>query len=198
MPKEIYTYMQMEAEALSADGQNARARRLRRQTATYWEYGQANEARVLIRWAWHEFFKTYDALIAPIMATPAFEHDHQHFAFRTINVDGVPQPYFQQIFWTGVAVCACPPSAVVPAGLGADDLPVGVQIIGPEFGDLKTIGLAKLLEGAGFAFTPRLPVTADPFSALRRPRSGQPRRIADNPGVAAVSGRPMTRRCGRV
>ena len=23
----------------------------------------------------------------------------------------------------------------------------------PEFGDLKTIGLAKLLEGAGFAFT---------------------------------------------
>ena len=67
---------------------------------------------------------------------------------------GVPQPYFQQTFWAGLANCACLPSTVVPAGLGADDLPIGVQIIGPEYGDLKTIGLAKLLEGAGFAFTP--------------------------------------------
>ena len=42
----------------------------------------------------------------------------------------------------------------MPAGLSADGLPIGVQIIGPEYGDLKTIGLAKLLEDAGFAFTP--------------------------------------------
>ena len=154
MPREIYTYMQMEAEALSADDQSARARRLRRQTATYWAFAQANEARARLRWAWHDFFKTHDALIAPIMATAAFEHDHQHFAFRTIEVDSMSQPYFRQIFWAGLAVCAYLPSTVVPAGLGDDDLPVGVQIIGPEFGDLKTIGLAKLLEGAGFAFTP--------------------------------------------
>ena len=153
-PKEVYTYMQANAAALSADDQSDRARRLRRQTATYWEYARANEARTHLRWAWHDFFKRYDALIAPIMATPAFEHDHQYIEYRTIKVDGVSQPYFQQIFWAGLAVCAYLPSTVVPAGLGADDLPIGVQIIGPEFGDLKTIGLAKLLEGAGFAFTP--------------------------------------------
>ena len=153
-PKEVYTYMQADAAALSADDQSDRARRLRRQTATYWEYARANEARTHLRWAWHDFFKRYDALIAPIMATPAFEHDHQYIEYRTIKVDGVSQPYFQQIFWAGLAVCAYLPSTVVPAGLGADDLPIGVQIIGPEFGDLKTIGLAKLLEGAGFAFTP--------------------------------------------
>ena len=40
------------------------------------------------------------------------------------------------------------------AALGDDDLPIGVQIIGPEFSNLITIGLAKLLDGAGFAFTP--------------------------------------------
>ena len=33
-------------------------------------------------------------------------------------------------------------------------LPIGMQVIGPEYDDLKTIGFAKLLEQAGFAFTP--------------------------------------------
>ncbi len=153
-PEDVYAKMQADVVALDADDQSDRARTLRRQTATHWEYAQANEARTRLRWAWHDFFKTYDALIAPIMATPAFEHDHQRFEKRTIKVDGVPQPYFQQIFWAGLAICAYLPSTVVPAGLSADGLPIGVQIIGPEFGDLKTVGLAKLLESAGFAFTP--------------------------------------------
>jgi Asp-tRNA(Asn)/Glu-tRNA(Gln) amidotransferase A subunit family amidase len=32
-------------------------------------------------------------------------------------------------------------------------LPIGIQIIGRQFGDLETIGLAKLLEDEGYAFT---------------------------------------------
>ena len=153
-PADAYAKMQADVAALSPDDQSDRARTLRRQTATHWEYARANEARTHLRWAWHDFFKTHDALITPIMATPAFEHDHQRFEKRTIKVDGVPQPYFQQIFWAGLAICAYLPATIVPTGLSADGLPIGVQIIGPEFGDLKTIGLAKLLESAGFAFTP--------------------------------------------
>ena len=153
-PGDDYAKMQADVAALSANDQSARARTLRRQTASHWEYAQANEARTHLRWAWHDFFKSHDALITPIMATPAFAHDHQRFEKRTIKVDGVPQPYFQQIFWAGLAICAYLPATIVPGGLSADGLPIGVQIIGPEFGDLKTIGLAKLLESAGFAFTP--------------------------------------------
>ena len=153
-PWDAYAKMQEDVAALNANDQSDRARTLRRQTATHWEYGQANEARTHLRWAWHEFFKTHDALIAPIAATPAFEHDHQRFDKRTIEVDGAAQPYFQQIFWAGLAICSYLPSTVIPAGSSADGLPIGLQIIGPEFGDLKTIGLAKLLEEAGFAFTP--------------------------------------------
>ena len=33
-------------------------------------------------------------------------------------------------------------------------LPIGVQIIGPELGDLKTIGLARQLQEARLGFTP--------------------------------------------
>ena len=76
-PWDAYAKMQEDVAALNANDQSDRARTLRRQTATHWEYGQANEARTHLRWAWHEFFKTHDALIAPIAATPAFEHDHQ-------------------------------------------------------------------------------------------------------------------------
>ena len=153
-PWDAYAKMQQDVTALNADDQSDRARTLRQQTATHWEYAQANESRTHLRWAWHEFFKTHDALIAPIMATPAFEHDHQRFEKRTIQVDGAAQPYFQQIFWAGLAICSYLPSTVIPAGSSADGLPIGLQIIGPEFGDLKTIGLAKLLEEAGFAFNP--------------------------------------------
>jgi len=74
-PPDGFAKMQADAAALSADDQSERARMLRRQTATHWEYGQANEARTHLRWAWHDFFKTHDVLIAPIMATPAFEPD---------------------------------------------------------------------------------------------------------------------------
>ena len=44
------------------------------------------------------------------------------------------------------------PATVVPTGAVGEGLPIGVQIMGPEYGDLKTIGFAKLLEAAGFGF----------------------------------------------
>jgi amidase len=46
------------------------------------------------------------------------------------------------------------PSTVIPTGLNKDGLPIGVQIVGPEFSDLVTIGIAQELERLGFDFTP--------------------------------------------
>ena len=46
------------------------------------------------------------------------------------------------------------PSTVIPTGLNGAGLPIGIQIIGPEYGDLITIGAARALEAEGFAFTP--------------------------------------------
>ena len=43
---------------------------------------------------------------------------------------------------------------MIPTGLNDAGLPIGVQIAGPEYGDLLTIGAAKLLEEAGFRFRP--------------------------------------------
>ncbi len=153
-PVDAYAKLQAEAAALTPSDQSERAQTLRRQVATFRDYALANETRTHIRWAWHEFFQAYDVLVMPIMATPAFEHDHRPFSQRTLMVDGEAQPYFKQIFWAGLAINSYLPATVVPTGPGKEGLPIGVQIIGPEYGDLKTIGFAKLLENAGFAFTP--------------------------------------------
>jgi amidase len=153
-PDEAYAKLQARAAHLAPDDQGERAKTLRAQVASYREVMQANESRAHFRWAWHAFFKHYDVMILPIAATPAFAHDHRPFGERTLTIDGETRPYFQQIFWAGLAICSYLPGTVIPTGASAEGLPIGVQIIGPEFGDLMTIGFAKLLEQEGFAFTP--------------------------------------------
>ena len=155
-PEETYQAMMTEAAQLAANDQSAKAQLLRRQLASYRDYAMANERRTQSRWAWHDFFKQYDVVIAPIMATAAFPHDHGPMSARTIQVDNEERSYFEQVFWAGIAIHSYLPSTVLPTGaLGKPgDLPIGVQLIGPEYGDLKTIGIARLLEGAGFHFVP--------------------------------------------
>lgn len=93
-------------------------------------------------------------MITPIMATPAFKHDHQPFGQRLIEVDGTQRPYFEQLFWAGLAINSYLPATIVPTGTLGNGLPVGVQIIGPEFGDLKVLRVATLLEEEGLVFVP--------------------------------------------
>ena len=125
---------------------------VRAQTMRMRDWLHLNEARAKLRWAWHDFFKDYDFMITPIMPTSAFAHDHRSFGERTIEVDGQLHPYFSQSFWAGLAGIAMLPATVIPTGPDANGLPIGVQIIGPMWGDLKTIQLAQHLERMGFAF----------------------------------------------
>ena len=125
---------------------------VRAQTMRVRDWLHLNEARAKLRWAWHDFFKDYDFMITPIMPTSAFAHDHRPFGERCIDVDGHLHPYFNQSFWAGLAGIAMLPATVIPTGPDSKGLPIGVQIIGPMFGDLKTIQLAQHLEKLGFAF----------------------------------------------
>jgi amidase len=88
------------------------------------------------------------------MSTTAFPQDEGPFGARSIDVDGAKLPYFSQIFWAGLAGVAQLPAAVIPGGAAADGLPVGVQLIGPAYGDLRLVQLAQRLEALGFGFTP--------------------------------------------
>ena len=151
-PDDEFAAMVAKADRLAAADQGPAAVVLRAQTLRARDWQRLNEARTRIRWAWHRFFERVDFVIAPVMSTSAFAHDHSAFGQRKIEVDGQPQPYFNQIFWAGLAGVACLPATVIPGGCGPDGLPIGVQIIGPAYGDLRTIQLAQRLETLGFAF----------------------------------------------
>ena len=78
---------------------------------------------------------------------PAFPHDEsEDMGARMLQVNGKPVPYFQQLFWAGMTGVSYLPSTMYPAGSGSDGLPVGVQIVGPEMGDYRTIAVARILE----------------------------------------------------
>ncbi len=147
------------AEAAAPDDLSSGAMQARWQTLRVRDWTRINEARTKIRWAWQRFFQRFDVLVTPIMPTSAFPHDHRPFGQREVIVDGRAHPYFMQTFWAGLAGVAHLPATVVPAGRCAEGLPIGVQLIGPAYGDLRTIQLAQRLEAMGFAFVP--PPTID-------------------------------------
>ncbi|MBP8306425.1 MAG: amidase [Burkholderiaceae bacterium] len=154
LPDDEFAGLVARADKLAPADQGWGARQVRWQTMRLRDWAGVNEARTRLRWAWHEFFQSFDFLITPIMPTTAFPHDQAAFGQRRIEVDGVRHPYFMQTFWAGLAGVAYLPATVIPAGPGPDGLPIGVQIIGPGHGDLRTIQLAQRLEQLGFRFTP--------------------------------------------
>jgi amidase len=153
VPDEEAAALARDAAALAPDDDSPRARVLRAQTASLRTWKAQHEARTRLRWSWHHFFERFDVLVAPIMATSAFPHDQSaQLGRRTVAVNGEPRPYFEQLFWPGLAIASYLPATVIPTGLDAGGLPVGVQLIGPAYGDLITIGVAARLEAAGFGF----------------------------------------------
>jgi amidase len=154
MPDDDYESLARYVATLDPGDESDKARVLRAQVSSFKDWTASNELRHQLRWRWHAFFERYDALVTPIMPTAAFPHDHRPFGQRTIQVDNREIPYFQQVFWAGLTGVAYLPSTVVPTGLNDAGLPIGVQIVGPEYADLVTIGLARALESDGCRFVP--------------------------------------------
>lgn len=115
-----------------------------------------DERRQHLRLAWDAYFVDHDVLLAPVMPTVAFPHDHSDQATRTIAVDGRPLPYLHQLFWAGLTNVVYLPAVAAPVGLARSGLPVGIQIAAPYLEDRTAIRFAALLAEAigGFAAPP--------------------------------------------
>jgi amidase len=114
-----------------------------------------DEYRHRIRTRWRDFFQSYDFLICPVAQTAAFPHVFGGEWFeRDIVVDGQRHPLANQLFWAGLASLSYLPATAIPIGRSAGGLPIGVQVIGPQFADQDCIAFAQLLEHAFYAFSP--------------------------------------------
>ena len=133
-------------QALSPDRHGYEAWLVRGATMLHRDWLRWNERRHRMRLAWASFFKEWDVLICPAAASAAFVHDQDGERWeRMIDVNGKPQPSTTQLFWAGYSGAVLLPSTVAPAGESREGLPIGVQIIGPQYGDLTTIAIAGAL-----------------------------------------------------
>jgi len=143
------------ARGLSPDDESYYARMMRANTMSHRDWLALNEARHHMRWQWAEFFKEYDLLLCPPAASAAFPHDqHGERHERSIRVNGREVPTTDQLFWAGHSGMVYLPATVAPAGFTPGGLPVGVQIVGPQYGDRTCIEFARLLEGEFQGFVP--------------------------------------------
>jgi amidase len=114
---------------------------------THAEWFELDTARHLLRRAWKAFFQDFDVLLCPAAPTVAVPHDPKHaWHERKVMVKGRPTSPADPTFWGAFFTVAHLPSTVAPAGLAKSGLPVGVQIVGPEYGDLQCIEVARQLE----------------------------------------------------
>ena len=108
-----------------------------------------------MRVAWADFFTRYDLLLCPVAGTAALPHDQQGERHeRTLVINGRRSLVTDQLFWAGYSGAFSLPSTAAPCGFTPRGLPVGVQIVGPQFGDLTCLAFAKLLEREFQAFVP--------------------------------------------
>ena len=132
--------------------------------------GLRASAGELIRWmdhreafraAWLHFFERFDVLITPITLGPAFPHTQAPNGDRRLKINGRDVEFEYMSFYPSIASLAGLPATAIPAGFNSAGLPLGVQVVGPLFGDLTTIGFSRLMEQATGSFVPPRAFDAD-------------------------------------
>lgn len=115
----------------------------------------ADERRHQLIAAWDRLFTRADVVLAPCAPTPAFPHDvERSWGRRTLDVDGVEVPYALHLVWAGLATLPLLPATAVPVARSAEGLPIGVQVLGPRWGDRTTLAVARHVERCTGGFTP--------------------------------------------
>lgn len=110
-------------------------------SAGYYEayYHKASQVRTLIRRDFDRAFKECALLATPVAPTPAFRLGEK--------VDDPLTMYLLDIF-TISANLAGIPGISIPCGLSGEGLPIGLQLLGPPFGESQILQVAYAFEQA--------------------------------------------------
>lgn len=157
LPDEHYSVTQGAAAELDANDESPLAVLSRARVLDHRSWSDHDQRRTHYRLRWRAFFDDWDVVLCPISATTAYAHDHRPKPERVLVVDRAETSHYEHYFWVGLATVAYLPSTAFPSGLSNDGLPIGLQIIGPEYGDRTTIEVARLIarELGGFQAPPR-------------------------------------------
>ena len=101
-------------------------------------YKKALQVRTLIKQDFDQAFRKIDLIAAPVAPTTAFKIGEK--------IDDPVQMYLADIF-TAPPSLAGVPAISIPAGFN-ENLPVGLQLIAPQFAEAKLLGAAHAFQGS--------------------------------------------------
>ncbi|MFW5996220.1 MAG: amidase family protein, partial [Halanaerobiaceae bacterium] len=99
-------------------------------------YLKAQKVRTLIMEDYQELFEEYDVLITPTTPTTAFKIGEKKDPLEMYHAD---------IFTVPINIAGIP-AASMPCGFDENGLPIGLQILGPHFGEGRILQTAYILE----------------------------------------------------
>ena len=102
-------------------------------------YLKAQKVRTLIRRDFEQVFANADVVVTPVAPTTAFRIGEK-------TADPL-QMYLSDVFMISINLAGLP-SIVVPCGRDADGMPIGLQIVGPPFGEEVVLRAARAFEAA--------------------------------------------------
>jgi aspartyl-tRNA(Asn)/glutamyl-tRNA(Gln) amidotransferase subunit A len=100
-------------------------------------YLKALKVRNSIRGDFNRVFEKCDCIMMPVSPTTAFKIGEK--------VDDPLQMYLSDIY-TIAANLAGVPGISIPCGFDKDNLPIGLQILGPAFGEDRLLRIARMYE----------------------------------------------------
>ncbi|MGY0832978.1 Asp-tRNA(Asn)/Glu-tRNA(Gln) amidotransferase subunit GatA [Azospirillum argentinense] len=102
-------------------------------------YNKARQVRTRIKWDFDEAFKRCDVILTPTAPSTAFAIGEK--------MDDPIQMYLNDVF-TVPASLAGLPGMSVPAGVGSDGLPLGLQLLGRPFDEETVLRVGQVIEKA--------------------------------------------------
>jgi len=102
-------------------------------------YGKASQVRTLIKQDFDKVFAEVDVLVAPTSPTTAFKLGEK--------TDDPLQMYLADVLTIAVNLAGVP-GISVPCGFDDDNLPIGLQVIGPAFGEAAILKTAHAYQTA--------------------------------------------------
>jgi amidase len=104
----------------------------------------------LIR-AFDDFMRDYDAILLPPALSTAFRHGPMG---APIDVDGVPVGYRMAPHHCALFNMTGQPAVALPCAIGAEGLPIGVQVVGRRWRDEQLLAIARALVALTGPFRP--------------------------------------------